>query len=118
MRRSSAIPDVFSTHFVSVVRAGELSSKLPETLDDLKEYLEWVERVMADVRQATLYPAIVITVVSAFVLFLFSTIIPKFARAAGQAQCPATVADAHRPDGQRRCARRPGGFGCRCWSSS
>ena len=72
-------PDVFSTHFVSVVRAGELSSKLPETLDDLKEYLEWVERVMADVRQATLYPAIVITVVTAFVLFLFSTIIPKFA---------------------------------------
>ena len=72
-------PNVFSTHFVSVVRAGELSSKLPETLDDLKDYLEWVERVMADVRQATLYPSIVITVVAAFVLFLFSTIIPKFA---------------------------------------
>jgi type IV pilus assembly protein PilC len=72
-------PNVFSTHFVSVVRAGELSSKLPETLDDLKDYLEWVERVMADVRQATLYPSIVITVVTAFVLFLFSTIIPKFA---------------------------------------
>ena len=34
---------------------------------------------MADVRQASLYPSIVITVVSAFVLFLFSTIIPKFA---------------------------------------
>jgi type IV pilus assembly protein PilC len=72
-------PNVFSAHFVSVIRAGELSSKLPETLDDLKEYLEWVERVMADVRQATLYPSIVITVVTAFVLFLFSTIIPKFA---------------------------------------
>ena len=72
-------PEVFSTHFVSVIRAGELSSKLPETLDDLKEYLEWVERVLADVRQATLYPAILITIVSAFVLFLFSTIIPKFA---------------------------------------
>jgi type IV pilus assembly protein PilC len=72
-------PNVFSPHFVSVVRAGELSSKLPETLDDLREYLEWVERVMADVRQATLYPSIVITVVTAFVLFLFSAIIPKFA---------------------------------------
>ena len=71
-------PEVFSPHFVSVIRAGELSSKLPETLDDLKEYLEWVERVLADVRQATLYPSILITVVAAFVLFLFSTIIPKF----------------------------------------
>src|ERR1035441_9385795 len=72
-------PDVFTNHFVSVVRAGELSSKLPETLNDLKDYLEWVERVMAEVRQATLYPAIIITVVAGFVLFLFSTIIPKFA---------------------------------------
>jgi type IV pilus assembly protein PilC len=72
-------PNVFSSHFVSIVRAGELSSKLPETLDDLKDYLEWLERVRADVRQATLYPSIVITVVTAFVLFLFSTIIPKFA---------------------------------------
>ena len=72
-------PDVFTNHFVSVVRAGELSSKLPETLNDLKDYLEWVERVMAEVRQATLYPAIVLTVVAGFVLFLFSTIIPKFA---------------------------------------
>ena len=72
-------PNVFSPHFVSVIRAGELSSKLPETLDDLKRYLEWVDRVVADVRQATLYPAIVLTVIAGFVLFLFSAIIPKFA---------------------------------------
>ena len=29
-------PHVFSPHFVSVVRAGESSSKLPETFDDLR----------------------------------------------------------------------------------
>lgn len=72
-------PGVFSAHFVGVIRAGELSSKLPETFDDLKKYLEWVDRVVADVRQATMYPSIVITVVSGFVLFLFTYIIPKFA---------------------------------------
>src|ERR1043166_2614217 len=72
-------PAIFSPHFVSVVRAGELSSKLPETFEDLRKYLEWVEQVMADVRQATLYPSIVITVVFAFVIFLFTFIIPKFA---------------------------------------
>ncbi len=72
-------PKVFSPHFVSVVRAGELSSKLPETFDDLRKYLEWVERVVADIRQATLYPSIVLTVVCGFVLFLFTFIIPKFA---------------------------------------
>jgi type IV pilus assembly protein PilC len=61
------------------VSAGEFSSKLPETFDDLRKYLEWVESVVADIRQATLYPAIVIAVVCGFVLFLFSFIIPKFA---------------------------------------
>jgi type II secretory pathway component PulF len=72
-------PGVFSTHFVSVVRAGERSSRLPETFDDLRKYMEWVERVVADIRQATLYPSIVFAVVCAFVLFLFTFIIPKFA---------------------------------------
>ena len=55
------VPSVFSPHFVSVIRAGELSSKLPETFDDLKKYLEWVEQILADVRQAaTLCPALAI----------------------------------------------------------
>jgi len=72
-------PRIFSPHFVSVVRAGEASSKLPETFEDLGGYLEWMDQIIADVRQASLYPAIVSVVILAFVLFLFSFIIPKFA---------------------------------------
>jgi type II secretory pathway component PulF len=72
-------PAVFSPHFVSVVRAGENSSKLPETFADQRDYLQWMERIIADVRQASLYPAILLTVMTGFVLFLFSSIIPKFA---------------------------------------
>jgi type II secretory pathway component PulF len=71
-------PRVFSTHFVSVVKAGESTSNLPEGFKDLKEYLEWVERMLADVRQATIYPAIVLTVMSVFMVFLFTFIIPRF----------------------------------------
>jgi type IV pilus assembly protein PilC len=72
-------PRVFNTHFVSVIRAGEMSSKLPDTFNDLKNYLEWVEKIMADIKQATLYPAIIISVIFGFVLFLFTFIIPRFA---------------------------------------
>src|SRR5207247_2661965 len=71
-------PRAFSAQFVSVVRAGETSGKLPEAFTDLKEYLEWVEQVIADVRQASLYPTITLVVVSGFGLFLFTFIIPKF----------------------------------------
>jgi type IV pilus assembly protein PilC len=72
-------PRVFSLHFLTVIKAGEATSNLPEAFGDLKDYLEWVERVMADVRQATLYPAIVLTVIAAFVTLLFTVVVPKFA---------------------------------------
>jgi len=72
-------PGVFSVHFLTVIKAGEATSKLPEAFGDLKDYLEWVDRVLADVRQATLYPTIVMTVITGFVIFLFTFIIPKFA---------------------------------------
>ncbi|MGA2660683.1 MAG: type II secretion system F family protein [Verrucomicrobiota bacterium] len=71
-------PGVFSIHFLSVIKAGETTSKLPEAFDDLRNYLEWMERVVSDVRQATIYPAIVITVIAAFVIFLFTFVIPVF----------------------------------------
>src|SRR6185503_5135 len=72
-------PATFAPNFISMVRAGEMSAKLPETFEDLRNYLEWVDNIVADLRQASLYPAIVLTVVLSFVLFLFSFIIPKFA---------------------------------------
>src|SRR5262249_6742055 len=59
-------PKVFSEHIISVVKAGETSSKLPEIFNDLKDYLEWVEQIVNDVRQASLYPAIVMVVISGF----------------------------------------------------
>jgi type II secretory pathway component PulF len=75
----SFFPRVFSVHFLTVVKAGEATGTLPEAFNNLKEYLEWVDRVLADVRQATLYPAIVVTVITTFVVFLFTFIVPKFA---------------------------------------
>ena len=71
-------PGVFSAHFLTVIKAGESTSNLPEAFNDLKEYLDWVDKMLADVRQATIYPAIVVTVIAAFVIFLFTFIIPKF----------------------------------------
>ncbi|HVR35841.1 MAG TPA: type II secretion system F family protein [Methylomirabilota bacterium] len=72
-------PKIFPPNFVSMVRAGENSGKLPEVFIDLRNYLEWLDGIVSDIRQASLYPAIVLTVVSGFVLFLFSFIIPQFA---------------------------------------
>jgi type II secretory pathway component PulF len=76
-------PNVFSPHFISVVRAGESSGQLPEAFQNLRDYLEWVDRVLSEVRQASLYPAITFTVVMAFAVGLFIFVIPRFAELLG-----------------------------------
>ncbi len=74
MARSGA----FSRQFVSLVEAGEQSGTLPDSFEELRRYLEWQEQIIADVRQATIYPTIVLFVVIAFVLILFTFVVPRF----------------------------------------
>ncbi|HON07703.1 MAG TPA: type II secretion system F family protein [Verrucomicrobiota bacterium] len=71
-------PESFQPYMVSLIRAGEMSGRLPDTFKDLQDYLEWLDRVINDVRQASVYPAIVLSVVGTFVLALFTFVIPKF----------------------------------------
>lgn len=69
---------VFTRQFVSLVEAGEQSGTLPDAFEELRRYLEWQEQIISDVRQATIYPAIVLFVVIAFVLILFTFVVPRF----------------------------------------
>jgi type IV pilus assembly protein PilC len=69
---------VFSRQFTSLVQSGERSGTLPESFMELRRYLEWQEQIMADVRQATIYPAIVLFVVCLFVMILFTFVVPRF----------------------------------------
>jgi type IV pilus assembly protein PilC len=71
-------PACFPVYLTSLVRAGEDSGTLPDTFGELKRYLEWQESIISDVKQATIYPTIVLICVGLFVLGLFSFVIPKF----------------------------------------
>ncbi len=71
-------PQVFPRQMTSVLRAGELGADMPGAFNSVRDYLEWLEEMMRDMRQASVYPMIVLVVVCAFVLLLFSYVIPKF----------------------------------------
>ncbi len=73
-------PGMFPLEFRCVVKAGEQSGQLPDGLEYMRDYLEWFDQLMAEIQQASLYPGIVMVVVGIFVLFLFSYIIPMFAK--------------------------------------
>lgn len=71
-------PRSFAGNITSLIRAAESSGTVPEAFLELKRYLEWQEQIVSDIRQATIYPAIVLFVVCLFVLVLFTFVVPRF----------------------------------------
>ena len=74
----SKFPKVFSQLLINLVQAGEESGTLPETFGELQRYLEWVERMKGEIRQALIYPATILLAVLALFILLFTFVIPRF----------------------------------------
>jgi len=72
-------PSYFPEEMAHLIQAGEESGTLPETFSELRRYLEWVDRMIGDVRQATIYPTLVISGLFMFMILLFTFVIPRFA---------------------------------------
>src|SRR3954462_14406820 len=80
-------PEVFGKVFVSLVRSGEQTGKLPEVLTSLTEMLKWEDEIASQTRKLMIYPLIVGTIVLAVTFFLMLYIVPQmvgFIRNMGQ----------------------------------
>jgi type IV pilus assembly protein PilC len=80
-------PEVFSKVFVSLVRSGEQTGKLPEVLRSLSESLKWEDELAAQTKKLIMYPAFVGTVVLLVTFFLMVYLVPQmtgFIRNMGQ----------------------------------
>jgi len=71
-------PRVFSRQVVAMVQAGEVSGQMPEVFKSLSDYYEWFDGLMAEIRQALIYPVIVIFAATGLVLLLFTFVVPRF----------------------------------------
>jgi type IV pilus assembly protein PilC len=73
--------------FVSLVRSGEQTGKLPEVLKSLSESLKWEDELAAQAKKVMMYPAFVGSIVLAVTLFLMIYLVPQmtgFIRNMGQ----------------------------------
>jgi type II secretory pathway component PulF len=71
---------VFSSLYISMVRAGEMAGALPEVLERLIYIIEHEHKVKSDIKSALQYPiTVVIALVGAF-FFLLTYVIPTFAK--------------------------------------
>lgn len=71
-------PSYFPEEMAHLIQAGEESGTLAETFGELRRYLEWVDRMIGDVRQATIYPSLVLGGLMMFMILLFTFVIPRF----------------------------------------
>lgn len=70
-------PKVFSPFYVNMVKAGEESGKLSETLIFLADYLERSFEVTSKTRNALIYPAFIVVTFFAVMILMFTMVIPK-----------------------------------------
>lgn len=72
-------PKIFSKQVTNIVKAGEYSGNLATSFSEVMRHLEWVDELVADLKQVSIYPATVLIAVSLFVLLLFGFVVPTFA---------------------------------------
>lgn len=70
-------PKAFPQLFVSTIQAGEASGQLAFSLQQLVDYMDWQENISASVRQATMYPIVVLVAVSLLVTGLIGFVFPR-----------------------------------------
>jgi len=71
-------PGVFFNLYIALVRAGEVSGKLADTLDELSSYMETVEDTQRKVKSAMYYPVFIIAFLFFMMFITFTFIIPQF----------------------------------------
>ena len=70
-------PRVFDNVFVNLVRAGELSGRVAEVLQNITENLKWRDEQAALIKRLLMYPIIVGIVVMLVVFFLMTFLVPQ-----------------------------------------
>ena len=70
-------PSVFDNVFVSLIRAGEQAGRLTEVFANLGATLKWQDELAAQTKRLLMYPAFVLVVVVAVLMFMLVFLVPQ-----------------------------------------
>ena len=73
-------PDVFSSFYVNLVRAGEESGSLEKSFAYLADYLDRSYEIISKAKNALIYPAFVISIFIGVMVLMLTLVIPKIAK--------------------------------------
>jgi type IV pilus assembly protein PilC len=72
-----AYPTVFNVFYVNLIKTGEASGKISESLYYLSEHLEREDDIISQIKNALIYPAFVICVLGIVMLIVMFGVMPK-----------------------------------------
>jgi len=73
-------PQIFSSFYISMVKSGETSGKLSESLSYLADHLEREYHLVSRLQGAMIYPSLVIMVASVVLLLMIFFVIPQLTK--------------------------------------
>jgi len=76
----AAYPNLFSTFYVSMVKSGEASGTLSESLTYLVDHLEREYHLASKIQGAMIYPALIVVVVIAVLMLMMFFVIPSMSK--------------------------------------
>jgi len=75
----AAYPKIFNNFYINLIKSGEASGKISEALYNISEHLERESDIIAQVRQAMVYPVFVISFLFVTIVVITTFLIPKIA---------------------------------------
>lgn len=76
---AASYPTIFNNIFISMVKAGEIAGNLDTMLERLAVFYEKEHRMREKVKSAMVYPALMLVLMVAVVIFMMLFVIPQFA---------------------------------------
>jgi len=97
---------VFSTLFVSMIKAGESSGNLEEILDRLATYIEKTNALRKKIKSALIYPCVVATMAFLITFGMLTWVIPQFASIFKSFKRSLADSNSNPPSGERSAASK------------
>lgn len=70
-------PKIFNQIYISLIRAGEVSGSLDESLQRIANQAESDAALVSKIRGAMVYPVIVLVIITLVVIFMLTTVLPQ-----------------------------------------
>ena len=73
-------PGVFPEVVLCLVRVADKTGTLSQVCEELRAYLNWLDKMAGEIKQAMTYPIVLLVTVALFIVGMFTFVVPSFSK--------------------------------------